>query len=92
MTTHSVKSWTHLFKAAVEGKKSHDIRDGTERNYEVGDQMVFNEFDYTTGKYTGQRALFEITYITSNSTPCALSPAVLKPGYMILSIELKEIL
>ena len=85
--THYVKSWTHLFQVAKAGKKTHDIRDMTERDYKVGDILVLEEFDYTTGQYTGDSVDMEITYITDRLTPCAFSSAVLKPGYGVLSIK-----
>lgn len=90
MAHHQVKSWPMLFQPALEGRKTHDIRDGRERTYSVGDTLELQEFDPATGRYTGRSAEFKITYITSNGTPCALSSAVLQPGYVVLSIELTD--
>jgi hypothetical protein len=59
-----------------------------ERDYKIGDQMQLNEFDMTTGRYTGRSALVDILYITDNITPCAMSSTVLKKGFGILSIKL----
>ena len=86
MTLHVMKSWTHLFDAIWEGKKVHDIRDKTERNFRVGDQVELREFDHTTGRYTGRAITADITYITSNDTPCALSSVVLDNRYAVLSL------
>lgn len=79
-----------LFQPALDGRKTHDIRDGRERSYAVGDTLELQEFDPATGQYTGRAADFEVTYITSNATPCALSSVVLEPGYVLLSIKLKD--
>lgn len=87
MTMHKVKSWTHLFQAAIRGEKTSDIRDLTERDYRVGDMLLLQEYDMKAGSYTGREATFHITHIISNSTPCALSSAVLKRDYGILSIR-----
>ena len=90
--THVVKSWCYLYSAAIAGYKTHDFRDMTERDYKVGDYMRFQEFDQTTGKYTGREALFEITYITDRTTPCAMSSCALDKKYGVLSIKLLEVL
>jgi len=88
MTVHYVKSWSYLYAAAVAGVKTHDIRDRTERDYKVGDTLVLQEFDQSTGRYSGREQRFEITYITDRDVPCALSSAVLARDYCILSITL----
>lgn len=90
MKIHEVKSWTHLFSAVLLGLKQHDIRDMRERDYEVGDQMILQEFDMAKGQYTGRWARVEITYITDRMTPCALSSTVLDKDFGILSIKLLE--
>lgn len=92
MKTHIVKSWCYLYSAAIAGYKTHDFRDMTERLYKVGDHMLFQEFDQTTGHYTGREALFEITYITDRNTPCAMSSCALEKKYCVLSIKLIKIL
>ncbi|MEP3248071.1 MAG: DUF3850 domain-containing protein [Sneathiella sp.] len=87
MTTHIVKSWTHLFQAAKDGVKTHDIRDRTEREYRVGDYLVLKEFDFVRGEYTGDELLTKITYITDRDTPCAMSSNGLAQDLCILSIQ-----
>lgn len=90
MKIHEVKSWTYLFSAIIAGLKFHDVRDMTERDYKVGDQMKLREFDMSTGQYTGRWALVRITYITDKQVPCAFSSAVLDRDFGILSIKLLE--
>lgn len=90
---HEVKSWTHLFQAAISGRKKHDIRI-MDRDYRVGDTLVLQEYDYSEAQYTGRFAKFRITYITSEpygrptSVPCVFSPICLNKDYGVLSIEL----
>lgn len=91
-TTHTVKSWSYLYTAAIAGYKTHDFRDRTERNYRIGDNLHFREFDQTKGEYTGREALFEITYVTDRETPCAMSSCALGRDYCVLSIKLLKIL
>lgn len=88
---HEVKSWTHLFSALASGQKKHDIRDMRERDYKVGDLLILNEFDMTTGNYTGRKAEVEITYITDKMTPCAFSSSVLDRSFGILSVDLRRL-
>lgn len=90
MKTHIVKSWTYLFDAIKSGAKTHDVRDMRERDYQVGDLLCLERFDQTTGKYTGEKLTTEITYITSNSTPCAFSSAVLDKNFAILSVKIVD--
>lgn len=92
MTTHEVKSWCYLYEAAIKGIKRHDFRDMSERDYKIGDELHFKEFDQTKGTYTGREAVFKITYITDNRTPCAMSSCALDKKYGVLSIKLVEIL
>jgi uncharacterized protein YqfB (UPF0267 family) len=87
MTTHKVKSWTYLFEAALSGQKTHDLRRISDRDYKVGDIMILQEFDQTKGIYTGRELPVEITYITSNNTPCALSSNGLDRDVCVLSIR-----
>lgn len=87
MTVHRVKSWCYLYQAAKAGIKKHDFRDMTERDYKVGDRLVLCEFDQVKGEYTGEEAMYKITYITDRKTPCALSSTVLDKEYGVLSIE-----
>jgi len=90
ITTHKVKSWPCYFQPMVDGIKKHDMRNMKDRDYKVGDRMLLQEYDHTTGEYTHREALFEITYITSKDTPCALSSAMLDDNGCILSLKLIE--
>lgn len=85
MTEHVCKSWPVFFQAIRNGYKTHDLRK-KDRNFKVGDTIILQEYDPFHGKYTGQECVAEITYITSNETPCAFSSAVLDKDYCILSL------
>ena len=86
---HYVKSWPHLFKATVEGRKTADFRDLDERDYKVGDTMTLQEWDPATGEYTGHEVDVEITHIISNRhNPCAMSSTALQKNIGVLSIKL----
>ena len=87
---YEVKSWPWLFSEMITGVKKHDMRDKRDRDYKVGDVMKLREFDPRNGSYTGRWALFRITYITDNVTPCAMSSGALDNNFAILSVEKLE--
>lgn len=84
---HRVKSWPHLFEATQSGRKTHDMRRSTDRDYRVGDTLRLQEYDPIKQVYTGRELSVEITYVTSSEFPCALSGAGLNPEYCILSVR-----
>lgn len=89
MTTHYMKSWPWFFDAFVNGLKLHDLRK-KDRDFKVGDKVYLQEFDPRNGQYTGNELLMEITYMTSNDTPCALSSNALQRDHVILSLRKVE--
>lgn len=91
MTKHIVKSWAHFFDAIKAGKKLHDLRK-MDREYKVGDTLVLQRYDNINGEYTGEEIEVEVTYITSNKTPCAFSSSALDRDYCILSLRLENLI
>jgi hypothetical protein len=83
---HHLKSWPQYFRPIKEGKRTHELR-RNDRNFEVGDFILLEEFDPVTQKYTGDRCKVEITSMTSTSQPCAMSSEALDPAFCILSIR-----
>jgi hypothetical protein len=49
---HHVKSWPQYFKPIKAGFRTHELR-RNDRDYNVGDLMVLEEFDPATKGYTG---------------------------------------
>ena len=86
---HEVKSWPHLFEAIMAGQKRHELR-RNDRDYRVGDVLILREYLPASGEYSGRQLTVEVTYLTSTSTPCAISDSVLMDGYCILSVRLLE--
>jgi hypothetical protein len=83
---HKVKSWPRFFEAALAGVKTHDVRRLTDRDYQVGDTLLLQEYDPATKAYSGRELAVRITYMTSVEAPCALSEECLHPDFCILSI------
>jgi uncharacterized protein YqfB (UPF0267 family) len=88
MADHAMKSWTFLFDKILEGKRTADIRSKKDRTFKVGQICRLEEFDPVSGLYTGRTCSVEITHITDNTTPCAMSSSVLDRDYCVLSIRL----
>lgn len=87
---HILKSWPQFFQPIKNGTKLHDLRKIDPDNpFKVGDHIHLKEYDPVTGEYTGETQNVIITFITSNTTPCAYSSAALDRGYAILSIRLE---
>lgn len=84
---YEVKSWPWFFEEMINRQKKHDMRDMRDRPYKVGDRMKLREYDPITGQYTGREAIAKITYITSNTTPCAMSSGALDRNFAILSLD-----
>lgn len=84
---YEIKSWVPFFSAMITGEKKHDMRKLSDRPYRVGDKVLLREYEPFGGGYTGRSAIFRITYITSNVTPCALSSNALANDHCILSVE-----
>lgn len=86
-----MKSWPWFFDAFLDGRKLHDLRK-KDRDYAVGDTVILEEYDPRTGSYSGRRLAAEISYMTSNDTPCALSSNALDRDHVILSLRNVEVL
>jgi hypothetical protein len=84
--THHLKSWPQYFRPIMEGLRTHELR-RNDRGFEVGDSIVLEEFDPVGQEYTGERCEVEITSMTSQGQPCAMSSEALDPAFCILSIK-----
>lgn len=78
MRTHELKSWPEYFWPIVDGRKKFDIRSEEDRLFEVGDVLLFREYDPHADDgvhsfpdprsgYTGASIRVVITYILRNS-------------------------
>lgn len=84
---YELKSWPQFFNPILNGTRTSDIRNKTDREFRVGDKMLLNEYDPFGTGYTGRSQSVEITHIISNDTPCALSSVVLDNNFCVLSIR-----
>jgi ribosomal protein S17 len=59
---HTLKTWPEYYKAVVEGRKKFEIRKN-DRDFQVGDCLVLQEFDPGLDRYTSEMRAFKVTYI-----------------------------
>lgn len=60
--THKLKIYPAYFNAVDTGRKPFDVR-VNDRDYKVGDLILFQEYSPTLKTYSGRETLKEITYI-----------------------------
>lgn len=66
---HYLKVWPEFIEPLKKGLKTFEIRKH-DRNYQVNDILVLQEWDPKTEKYTGEEIRKKVTYILfSNSFP-----------------------
>ena len=76
--THYLKTWPEFFQAMKSGKKTFELRKN-DRDYQVGDTLVLQEYDPING-YTGDEIQREVTY-TLDSQP------FVPEGYICMAVK-----
>ena len=64
--THTLKIDPIYFQPVLDRKKTFEVR-FNDRNYQVGDAVVLQEYDRKTDQYTGRSLSATITYVTSHN-------------------------
>ena len=64
---HELKCLPEYFKAILDDRKKHEIRDTSDRVFEVGDEVLLCEWSPSTG-YTDEDILVEITWVSPPRT------------------------
>lgn len=82
--THVVKCWPEFFEAIMNGEKTFDLR-RYDRDYQVGDDMVQEEYKPHIGTYTGREFRCRINYILRGEK---FQTFGLMPGFACLGISL----
>lgn len=76
---HTLKTEPSYFEAVLNGSKRFEIRKN-DRNYQVGDFLLLQEWDPKESMYTGRSVLAKIVYMSDFEQ---------KEGYVVLSIEIQ---
>lgn len=74
---HALKCWPDYYAEVVAGRKAFEIR-YNDRNFQVGDVLVLQEWSLGTQQYTGEMVSRTITYMTDFEQ---------KPGFVVLSLR-----
>jgi uncharacterized protein with von Willebrand factor type A (vWA) domain len=80
---HHLKTWPEHFRAIAAGIKTFELRDN-DRNFEIGDELILQEWNQKTESFTGDEIKADIIYILRNAEKIGL-----RTGYVILQLTLK---
>jgi hypothetical protein len=79
---HFLKIWPIYFEAVVDGRKSFEIRQN-DRGFQVGDDILLQEWSPEYESYIGREVRVVITYLLD-------FPAGLRDGFVCMSISKLE--
>jgi len=65
-TTHVLRTWPKYFDSILDGSKTFELRDNSDRDFRVGDRLRLVE--WSDGEYTGRSLDVEISYVLDLST------------------------
>lgn len=80
---HELKTWIEYFRLVASGDKTFELRKN-DRNFNAGDELLLQEYDKGTDKYTGRILRRRITYVLQGEEAENFG---LKMGYCIMSLE-----
>ena len=78
---HFVKTWPEFFEPISSGAKTAEFR-LNDRNYQLGDKIVHEEYDPNSRRYSGRKAITLVTHIVYGGV-CGIPE-----GYCVMSIAL----
>jgi len=81
--THALKTWPEFFEAVAERGKTFEVR-LFDRPFKVGETLLLQEFDPSTGQYTGDELERVITYILEGGK------FGIEAGYVVMGLKEKE--
>lgn len=79
MTIHYLKTWPDYFKDICSGVKTFEFRKN-DRDYQVGDTLILQEYDPDTDEYSGREADRLVTVVYDGL------PFGLESGYCLMGI------
>ena len=81
------KTWPELFQDVLDGKKNFNLR-LNDFDCEVGDILVFKEYDPNTKEYTGREVEKRIGYVLrTKDNEFWKKEEVDKYGYIVMGLE-----
>ena len=80
MATHELKTFPGYFADVKAGLKTFELRKN-DRDYQVNDQLILQEWLPVTKQYSGDELYMQVTYMLEGGS------FGLKKGYCVLSIK-----
>jgi Domain of unknown function (DUF3850) len=91
--THQLKSWPEFFRPVYETIKNFELRKN-DRNFQIGDIIVLNEYEPSDGgHFTGRSLRRRVTYVLHRFSASVQEVELKQPlwgleaGYCILALE-----
>ena len=82
--THTIKIWPNHFANVVSGKKRAELR-LNDRNYQVGDTVLLDEWSPTRSTWTGSECKVVITHVITGDV------IGLMPEYCVFSFNVERV-
>lgn len=86
MNTHNLKIWPEYYKEVIEGRKKAEVR-VNDRNFQVGDTLVLQEYNPNRDYYTGNMVTVNVTHIFELNRVLIVQEKII----VLLSIEILKI-
>jgi len=67
MTEHRLKTWSDSFQSVWDRVKTYELRKN-DRDFQVGDRLLLQEYDPQQMKYSGRWVRAEVGYMTQPGT------------------------
>jgi hypothetical protein len=87
---HDLKSWPHMFDDMVSGLKNFDSRTTADRDFRLGQHIVFHEWDPETSEFTGRSIRRQIIYIL-DPDPAIDPDCGLAPDFVVLGLKSADV-
>lgn len=79
MRTHILKTWTEYFERVESGQKRFEVRKN-DRDFQVGDTVILQEYDQKEDFTAGNQLTFTISYILPGGQ------FGIEPGYCVFGL------
>ena len=80
--THCLKTLPEFYEAVISGDKTFEFREN-DRNFQIGDKLILQEYNKSTRQYLGRESWFQVTYVLKGFTGII-------DGYCVLGIKIVE--
>lgn len=79
--THELKCWPEFYDSVALGIKNFEVRKN-DRDFQAGDEVELQEYDFSAKQYTGRHMRRRITYVLRHED----YPGGVVKGYCVLAL------